>query len=157
MLIKISTTELNHLIDQAKQSERKRKNFNFHKNPDDLFQRMLHALNPGTYIQPHKHEAPDKREVFIILQGRVAVMEFDDDGEITDFVILDRNKGNYGVEVPAHIWHTLIALEKDTVVYEAKDGPYSPVNDKKFAPWAPIEGEDKCRNYLDSLFNGIDI
>jgi len=132
-----------------------RKNFNFHKHPDDLLQRMLHAMNPGTYVQPHKHETSDKREVFILLEGKVAVVEFDDAGAISSFIILSHETGNFGVEIPERTWHMLIALEENSVVYEVKDGPYSPAHDKDFATWAPKEGEPECTEYLSNLRNQI--
>ena len=155
MLIPIAVENLSELKLKAGQSPRKRMNYNFHREPEDTFQRMLHVLNVGTYIQPHKHENPDKREVFIILQGRAAVLEFDDTGNVTGSVFLDHNKGNYGVEVPSRTWHTMIALDNNTVVYEAKDGPYSPSSDKNFAPWAPREGEPLCSEYIEILLSKI--
>ncbi|MCX6266256.1 MAG: hypothetical protein NTW16_02715, partial [Bacteroidetes bacterium] len=39
----------------------------------------------------------------------------------------------------------------DAVAYEVKDGPYSPANDKNFAPWAPKEGDAGTTDYLTSL------
>ena len=70
MLIPIHSDNLKKLKQQATYSPRLRKNYNFHKDPEDTLHRMLHAMNPGTYVQPHKHEDPDKREVFIILEGK---------------------------------------------------------------------------------------
>jgi len=32
-----------------------------------------------------------------------------------------------------------------------KNGPYSPLDDKNFASWAPKEGEEKCRTYMEKL------
>ncbi len=151
MLKQITQQELNKLLEKANQSPRKRINYNFHSQADDPLQRMLHAMNTGTYVQPHKHEDPDKREVFLVLQGRATVVEFDDTGEIVKHVILDRNAGTLGVEIPERTWHTLLALEDNTVLYEVKDGPYSPIDDKNFAPWAPKEGAPECREYLNKL------
>lgn len=151
MLIHISQHELSTLKDQAKKSPRKRKNFNFHKEANDTLQRMMHAMNPGTYVQPHKHENPDKREAFIILEGKVAVVEFNETGEILSHLVLSRDLGNYGAEVPERTWHMLIALEENSVIYEVKDGPYSALDDKNFARWAPEEGSEGCRAYLNKL------
>ncbi len=155
MLICISNRELDELKKQAQQSPRKRKNFNFHKVDHDPLQRMMHAMNPGTYVQPHKHEKPDKREAFIILEGRVAVIEFDDTGSIVSHAILDRKTDNYIVEVPVGAWHMLIALKEHSVIYEVKDGPYSPLDDKNFAPWAPAEGSSECDAYLNSVIRKL--
>ncbi len=151
MLLNITTKELDALSEKAKQSPRKRMNFNYHKQLDDTLQRMIHAMHRGTYVQPHKHEKPDKREAFVVLRGRIAVVEFDDEGNPVNQIILDRDTGNFGVEIPSKTWHCLVALEDHSAVYEIKDGPYSPADDKNFAVWAPKEGDKGCEEYLENL------
>jgi cupin fold WbuC family metalloprotein len=150
-MIHINDDLINPVIRQAQHSDRKRKNYNFHQEYDDTLQRMLNAMEPGTYVQPHKHENPDKREAFLILKGSVAVLEFNNDGEIVDYVILKAGTSNLGVEIPEKTFHTLISLERGTVVYEVKDGPYSHIDDKNWAPWAPKEGDKDCAVYLETL------
>ncbi|MBR8536410.1 WbuC family cupin fold metalloprotein [Carboxylicivirga sediminis] len=145
---------LNTLSAKAVNSVRKRMNYNFHPTPDDPLQRMLNVLNPGSYVQPHKHESPDKREAFIILSGRLLVILFDKDGHIEEHCTLDHSKGIYGIEIPPGTYHTIVALEANTCVYEVKDGPYSPDDDKHFAPWAPAEGMiPESANYLNHLLD----
>lgn len=141
---------LETLSGEAKITERKRKNFNFHLSFDDPINRMLNALEMDSYVQAHKHEKPDKREVFILLKGKLAVVFFDAKGVVTESVILD-GETNFGVEIPPAQWHTIFALENGTVIYEIKDGPYSAADDKNFAPWAPKEGEAGCTNYMLKL------
>jgi cupin fold WbuC family metalloprotein len=151
-MLKIVTPKLlNELSKNAATSPRKRLNHNFHEDLADPINRMLNAFEPGTYIQPHKHENPDKREVFIVLRGSLILVIFDDSGNPVDFVLLDPEKGNYAVEVPPGFWHSVISLEKRTVVYEIKDGPYSQISDKNFASWAPKEGDSGCGDYLMQL------
>lgn len=148
---------LNDLSKQARQSERKRKNHNFHEFPEDTLQRMLNALEPGTYIQPHKHENPDKREAFIILKGKILIVEYDDEGNIRDHVIAEANGINFGAEVAAGIWHSVICLTPGTVYFEVKDGPYNPENDKKFASWAPAEGDPEAQAYMQRILDKLDL
>lgn len=45
------------------------------------------------------------------------------------------------LEIPAGTWHTAVALEPGTVLFEIKPGPYSPLAGNDFAAWAPAEGE----------------
>jgi cupin fold WbuC family metalloprotein len=151
MLKIVSEELLNELSLKAATSPRKRLNHNFHDDLADPINRMLNALEPGTYIQPHKHENQDKREVFIVLRGSLVVVFFDNSGTPVDFILLDQKNGNFAVEVPAGAWHSLFALESGTVVYEVKDGPYLPMNDKNFASWAPKEGDSGCEEYLKTL------
>ncbi|MCK4287984.1 MAG: WbuC family cupin fold metalloprotein [Bacteroidales bacterium] len=156
-MIKINEQFISITSDKAKKSPRKRKNYNFHKKPEDTLQRMLNAIEPDTYIQPHKHENPDKREVFFVLRGKILVVEFDDEGNITDHIILDPSKGNYGAEIPSRTWHVIISLEKDSVAYEVKDGPYNPEDDKHFAPWSPKEGDDNALDFNKKILRELKI
>ncbi|MCB2219820.1 MAG: WbuC family cupin fold metalloprotein [Bacteroidetes bacterium] len=156
-MIKINSELLQKLMHKARQSARGRINHNFHDGPDDPLQRMLNSMQPGTYLQPHKHESPDKREVFMALTGKFVVIQFNDDGNITDHMILDPKNNEYAVEVAARTYHTIICLEPDSIIYELKDGPYDPADDKNFAPWAPKEGEAECDGYLLSLLEQLKI
>jgi cupin fold WbuC family metalloprotein len=139
------------VTEEAKNSARFRKNYNFHQDYADPVNRMLNAIEPGTYVRPHKHESPDKFEVFIVLSGKALVIRFDDAGAILEHSILNRSSGIYGVEFAAREWHTIISLVSGTVLYEVKAGPYAPIDDKNFAPWAPIEGSPEAAGYLESL------
>ena len=141
--------------EKANVSPRRRMNYNFHPQLDDPLQRMLNCLEPGTYIQPHKHENPDKCEAFILLKGKVLVVEFDTDGNVVSHALLEAGTGAYGAEIAPRVYHCIIALEPESVVYEVKNGPYSPLDDKNFASWAPKEGEDGCHEYLEHLIKFI--
>lgn len=144
------------LIQESIKKQRKRTNYNFHKVAGDTMQRMLNVIQPGSYIRPHKHESPDKREVFIIIRGCLLVVLFNDQGGVRETVVLDSATGVYGYEVKPAVYHSIIALEDDTVVYELKDGPYNPADDKQFATWAPAETNEKeAGEYLNSLKKAI--
>ncbi len=147
----ISTSLLDELSEKAKKSPRKRINYNFHSDYADPINRMLNCFEIGTYIRPHKHESPDKREVFILLRGKLAVLEFNDIGDILQCTILSHETGCLGIEIPERVWHSIICLEENTVVYELKDGPYQPINDKNFASWSPTEDDSSCNEFLDNL------
>ena len=147
----IARSLMDLLSDGARHSSRRRKNLNFHFAGDDLLQRMLNAFEPGTYVRPHKHGEPEKREVFLLLRGRLLMVFFDDEGNITERKLLDQQQGNYGVEIPPGVWHAAVSLAEGTIVYEVKDGPYDPETDKQFAPWAPEEGSPEADEYLQQL------
>ena len=151
-MLKIITNELlTDLSQKAALLPRNRLNFNFHEELVDPINRMLNAFEPSTYIQPHKHEDPDKREVFIILRGSLVVAIFDNSGNPQEFILLNHLHGNHGIEIPAGTWHTVFSLESGTVAYEIKDGPYIQISDKNFATWAPKEGHPDCAEYLLKL------
>jgi cupin fold WbuC family metalloprotein len=112
---------------------------------------MLNVIEPGTYIRPHKHDNPDKNEVFILLSGKALVLEFSDKGNITESYILDPITEDYGAEIGPGVFHTIISLAQDTVAYEVKEGPYLPATVKQFATWAPEEGSEGVEDYLNRL------
>ncbi|QZT37239.1 WbuC family cupin fold metalloprotein [Halosquirtibacter xylanolyticus] len=147
----IDDSLLDDVCVKAEASERKRMNYNFHDSAEAPLQRMLNALQIGTYLRPHRHLTPEKDEVFILLRGRLAVFFFNDKGEVVESVILDRDKGKYGVDIPAGQWHGLLVLEDDSVIFEVKHGPYEPLCKEDFAPWSPAEGEDGVQAYMKEL------
>jgi len=154
-MIKVTQQLLDSVSAEASLSPRKRKNYNFHKNDSDLLQRMLNAMEPATYVRPHKHVYPDKREVFILLKGKIAVVEFDDAGKIIDHIILNPKLGNFAAEIATASWHTVISLENNSVYYEVKDGPYDPHSDKVFADWSPEEGSADANKYLSKILEQL--
>lgn len=144
----IDQTLLQQLSEQAANSPRLRKNYNLHPVLEDPVQRLCNAMEPDTYVRPHRHPEEDKWELFVILQGRALVLTFDDTGITTGRVDLCSAGPIYGVEIPAKTWHTVCALETGTVLFEVKKGPYHPLSDKDFASWAPEEGNMNCDKYL---------
>ncbi|MCA1745626.1 MAG: WbuC family cupin fold metalloprotein, partial [Bacteroidales bacterium] len=60
-MILINSRLLDALSLEAKEHPRKRKNHNFHTSLADPINRMLNAVEPESYVRPHKHEKPDKR------------------------------------------------------------------------------------------------
>ena len=138
------------VIEEAKQSPRKRKNYNYHKVPAENPHRFLNAMVKGTYCQPHRHINPPKHEAFVILKGRVKFFLFDDAGKIAHSEILNADGPVYGIDVAPGVWHTLAVLSPVAVCYEVKPGPYD-ADEKGFASWAPAEGERGADSYLESL------
>lgn len=147
---------LDKLSVEAKLSVRLRNNHNLHREENDPMQRMLNALEPETYIQPHKHENPDKRELFVPIRGSITLVVFDDAGVIVSEVILSEDSSARIAEIEAGVWHTVVCNEPDTIYFEIKDGPYNVNNDKTFASWAPSEQDKTKTEYLWSLKNQLD-
>lgn len=51
------------------------------------------------------------------------------DGTIIEDVILCADEGRYGVNIPKGVWHSLKCLESGTILLEAKDGAYRPLEE----------------------------
>lgn len=119
----INEQMLNEVTRRAQNSPRLRMNYNFHQSLDDKCHRMLNALEPGTEIPIHRH--PTKDETFVLMRGKVRVLTYNDYGTIIDDIILSQESGNYGVNIPKNVWHTIQCIEP-AVLFECKEGPFVP-------------------------------
>lgn len=135
----ISDELLDGVTSEAQASPRLRMNYNFHASLDAPIHRLLNALEPGTYLPPHRHT--DKEETYVVLRGSLLAFFFDDLGNITDKVTLNPSAGVYGLEIPSGTWHSIISLETGTVIFEIKSGPYVPLPSGDIAPWAPAPSD----------------
>lgn len=152
----INETLLNKITKQAKQSPRLRMNYNFHEHLDDPINRLLNALEPETYIRPHRHLNPSKDEIFLVLRGKVAVFLFDDLGNIVNKEIITPKLGSYGIEIEAGTWHCLLVLDSGTVIYEIKEGPFAPLRPENFAPWSPTQDNtEEVKRYINKLYQTL--
>jgi cupin fold WbuC family metalloprotein len=142
MLIKLIDDKLiNEVIQSAQNSARRRSLYSLHERNEEKVHRLIRVLEPESYVQPHKHENPYRMESFIILRGKLTVVIFADDGRVSEHVVLEAGKSPWGVEVPGTIWHTTIALEPDTTLFEVLQGPWDPKTHKKLPQWAPTEAD----------------
>lgn len=144
-----------HLLDEtsqaARSSPRRRKNHNFHVSEAERANRLLNAMEPGSYIQPHRHLDPGKDETLVVVRGRFGLVLFDEAGNVARTAILASGADAVGANLPHGTYHTLVSLEPGSVFFEAKAGPYAPIGDAERAPWAPREGEPGAGEYLAGL------
>lgn len=117
---------LDDLSARAKANPRLRQSMDLRNSPDDMSQRMLNAIEPGSPLPIHRHKHTS--ETVVCLRGRL-VEEFYDELEriCTDRIELYPGGPVALVNVPAGQWHTVKALESGTVILEMKDGPYEPI------------------------------
>ena len=120
----IDDTLLNDLSAQASNSPRLRMNYDLRNSAEDQSQRMLNAMEMGTIMPIHRHHHTS--ETLIILRGSLKETFYDDNGNITNEFIIKAGGPNYGLNIPINTWHSLRVLEPNTVIFEAKDGPYEP-------------------------------
>ena len=118
---------LDELTASAKASPRLRMAMDLRNSPEDLSQRMLNALEPGTIMPIHRHQASS--ETVVILRGKIRWIFFDENGNETERVVLDADGDLRMLNVEKDRWHSLECLESGSVLYESKDGPYKPLQD----------------------------
>jgi cupin fold WbuC family metalloprotein len=154
------------VLDKARRSTRQRMNYNFHAGPEDNPHRFLNIFMQGTYVAPHRHRNPPKAESFVVLEGFVTVICFDDNGAVLSRHVLGHGPGaealppafrdlpaSRGIDVAPGVWHTIAALSPHAVCFEVKPGPWDPATDKEPAPWAPPEGDPAAVEYLRQLLS----
>ena len=142
---------LEKLASLARESPRRRRNYNFHETESDARHRLLNAIEPRSYIQPHCHREVTKDETLIVVRGRLGVIFFDDRGAVTAAAVLAPASESVGVNIPHGVYHTLVALESGSVFFEAKAGPFAPLTPDEKAAWAPAEGDAQAAAYLKEI------
>lgn len=133
---------MGELLRRAEVGERRRANFDLRGSAEDGSQRMLNALMPDTVVPVHRHQTTP--ETVVCLMGEVeevfyqVLEEFvrDDRGDVLRrrslreverhrLAPLSSGSAACGIQVPAGVWHTLVALIP-SVIIEFKDGKYAP-------------------------------
>ena len=151
-MLVIDKNLLDSVSEKARNNDRKRQNHNFHSNGNDPINRLLNALEPETWVRPHRHLTHQKKEIFIVLRGKLAFYTFGNDGDILSCTVLSPDNHSYGIEINPDVWHSLIVLEKNTVIYDIKQGPFMPIPEEDFAAWAP---KDDNINEVKSFMNKL--
>lgn len=119
----VTQSILDELTSQAKASERLRANLDLRNTPDDLSQRMLNAIEPGTVMPIHRHLGSS--ETCVCVRGHFEEYFYDDSGNLTDTI--DMVPGGVILNIEKEQWHSLRSLESGTVLLEAKAGLYHPL------------------------------
>ena len=121
------------LSEKAKKSQRKRVVHELHASHQSPCQRILNAIEPESYIRPHRHV--DRDEYFTCLSGCLICIFFTEDGQIEDVVDISVHSDVASIIVGVEIarWHTVLSLKSGSVLFETKDGPFIPALSKEFA------------------------
>ena len=145
----VSMSNLHALVREAAASPRRRKNLNLHPAHDDPIQRLFNALEPDSYVRPHRHARTDVWELLIAVHGRFAALSFETDGQVLNRIEFGADGDNLGVELPPGSCHAVVSLAPGSVLFEVKPGPHEPVADKDFAAWAPAEGDRAAPRFVE--------
>ncbi|PJZ71011.1 cupin [Leptospira perolatii] len=148
----ISEELFSELAKRADSSPRLRTNHNFHE-LSEVYQRFLNVLTKNTYVQAHRHKNPPKPETFIVLQGTLGFILFDEDGKVTETHLLSSSGPTFGIDLKPGIYHTIVCISDTCICFEGKSGPYDPNTDKEFAKWAPAESDLSKDKYLEFLLS----
>ena len=138
---------LDELTKKAKASTRLRANLDLRNSPDDLSQRMLNALEPGTVMPIHRHK--NTSETCVCIRGHFEEYFYDAGGRLAETV--DMRPGGVVLNIEAGQWHSLRCLESGTILLEAKDGAYRPLDEDEI--WNKDRGK-KSNDNANLIDNG---
>jgi cupin fold WbuC family metalloprotein len=135
-MIEVNGKDLSVLVARARSAARRRQNLNIHQHADDPINRLLNAVEPGSYVRPHRHS--DKLETLLAVAGSFELIFFDDAHRLLNRATLG-GSGATLIEYPANTWHSLIALQTGSIFFEVKAGPYEPLRAEDYLPGWPAE------------------
>ena len=115
---------LDELTEAAKSNPRLRLSYDLRNSSEDLSQRMLNALEPGTVMPIHRHLSSS--ETCVCIRGHFEEYFYDDNGNLTETI--DMVPGGIVLNIEKGQWHSLKCLESGTILLEAKDKPYAPLS-----------------------------
>lgn len=156
-VVNLSACMLDQLVVQASGTSRKRQHLNMHMSYDDPVQRLFNAIGPDSYVRPHRHFQDQRTEILLGIRGKLTFVTFDDVGNILESIAFGPQQpgqewpASVGVEVPPGVWHTVIADEPGSILFEIKAGPFDPQSAKEWAEWAPSEDNGAGSAYLEAL------
>ena len=151
----IGESELNALRAAVKASVKRRARINAHPDGEDALHEMIIAIDPTSYIRPHKH--PGKSEAFHIIEGEVDIVVFTEEGEIDRIVPLGPpgSGRSFYYRMSTAFFHTLIIRSDVLIVHEITNGPFRP-SATVFADFAPDDREaEKAAAYQAELLRRV--
>ncbi len=133
--LQISKNDINFLKSIANNNKRKRARFCGHLSVSDDIHEMVIFHKKNTYIRPHKHLL--KGESYLVLEGEIDFVLFDDEGKVIEVVELGDCKSGktFFYRLQRQAFRTLI-LKTDAIFLEVKKGPFNMEN-VLWAKWAP--------------------
>ena len=147
-MTKLSNADLTQLISAAMDSPRKRSHHSLHSSLDAKVQRLAIAMEPDTYVRPHRH--PQTWELYIPMRGSFKVVLFNEAGVVTESFQIGEN-GIAAYEMPANTWHSMVSLQSGGIIFEVKEGPYVQPGIADVGAWSPAEGNLEVATFRQFL------
>ena len=150
-IIEISPAQIQELKKTATRAELKRARICLHPSHQDPIQEMIIAFCRGTYLRPHRHR--NKSESFHVMEGKLAVVFFDDHGNVLRRLVLEAGKPglSFIYRLNQALWHTVIVLSETALIHEVTNGPFIR-EERDFAPWSVAETDKEgVARFLASL------
>ncbi len=147
--VSVSLEEIDDLKQTARTAEKRRARICLHPANEHTLHEMLIVLHRETLIAPHRHLT--KCESFLVLEGLLTILLFDEIGAVAHRVQLGGpSEGTrpfmYRLNEP--LWHSVIPETEFAVFHEVTQGPF--VDGEWDHPsWCP-DTPDRLRTFLDA-------
>lgn len=150
-IVEVGRDLLERLKLSAKAVPLKRSRICLHRNVSEQVHEMVIAFHKDSYVRPHRHI--NKSESFHVIEGELAVVFFDDEGQVTRKVAMGplESGKTFFYRLNSGLWHTLIPLSEFVIIHETTGGPFDK-SDDNFASWSP---PDDMRDDVTLLLNSI--
>lgn len=145
----LSNGQLKHdLKNIAKERNETCVRFCLHTHPSDPHHDMIILLTRDNYCRPHKHLISG--DVQHVIEGRAAIVLFDDDGCVESANVLD--VGDV-FRIGLGIFHAILPISDRTIFHESRMGPFDKGADTEFPDWAPDDSDTfEATSYSNGLY-----
>ena len=112
----------------------KRSRYCLHKSDESIVHEMIIVAHKSSKLEAHRH--PDnKPESYHVLEGKLKVKIFSDDGKIEYEKILSADVHPRMYRIHGNVWHQPIPLTEWVVYHEVATGPFDKERDVDYAKW----------------------
>ena len=134
----ISRSEIDFLQGVAAKSSSRKARVLLHGSSDEDLHEMLIVHSIGQYIQPHINL--DSAKSFVVLEGEMAVVLFNDVGTISNCVQLGVSNGAsaFLLRLDDPVFHTVVPISATVTFLETVKGPHMQTH---YAPFAPAPND----------------
>jgi glucose-6-phosphate isomerase len=112
-----------------------------HASTEDPIHEMIVVHCRDNYSRPHAHSSP---LTYVVLDGEMQVLLFDDNGTVTNTVDL-RAFGSgkpFALHLESGRWYMPVCITPQVVFCETKAGPFRGDDTNTWAPWSPAENDE---------------
>ena len=121
---------------RAQNAPLRRSRLCLHRNEKDLVQEMIIVFCQDSNIPIHRHVG-NRSESFHVIEGKLTVLLYDDDGILIQEVGLGQLGSDraFIYRVSSPLWHTLKLESEFVVLHEICTGPFDPQQKEEPPKW----------------------
>jgi len=132
----VDAAMISELKRRALESPTRRFRLCLHHSTREAVQQMIVVHCHDNYSRPHAHTVPLS---YLVLEGSLRVLLFDDSGAITGHVDLEPlgQEHPFALRLEPGQWYMPVCRTPQVVFFETKAGPFERDATNRWAPWSP--------------------